>query len=217
MTLCRRDRSTSRLSWSSPPLRTRLRCRLGFRFGHRCRCGRCPTSTTQANPLRHGRAPLGIAWGCHRVIGRQVPPCAILLDAQPMGGRHMPAEHLPFPAAIQADDIIAVNGSPDRNRRGSLDDGFCCRLTEATESLMDGRDQDGELIRWDLIRSGDPRRRSSSRGAAWSNSRRASGSAFSFVRSPCTATEGGGCSTLPENRGGRVEIGSPFEDSPFGP
>jgi hypothetical protein len=65
----------------------------------------------------------------------------------------MPAEHLPAPTAIQANDVITMNGSPDRNRRGSLDDGFCCRFTEATESLMDGRDQSGELIRRDLIAS----------------------------------------------------------------
>jgi hypothetical protein len=70
-----------------------------------------------------------------------------------MGGRHMPAEHLPTPATIQADDMIAVNGSPDRNRGGSLDDGFWCRLTEATERLMNSRDQWGELIRLDLIAS----------------------------------------------------------------
>jgi hypothetical protein len=28
----------------------------------------------------------------------------------------VPLEHLPAPAAIQADDIIAMNGSPDRHR-----------------------------------------------------------------------------------------------------
>jgi hypothetical protein len=53
----------------------------------------------------------------------------------------MPAEHLPAPAAIQAHDMIVVNGSPDGNRRGSLDDGFCCGLAEATEGLINGRDQ----------------------------------------------------------------------------
>ena len=65
----------------------------------------------------------------------------------------MPSEHLAFPAAIQADDIIAVNGSPDGNRRGSLDDGFRCELPEVGERRMDSRDQRRQLIGWDLIAS----------------------------------------------------------------
>ena len=69
-----------------------------------------------------------------------------------MGGPDVPAEHLPAPAAIQADDVIAVNGSPDRNRRGSLDDGFC-PFAEAGERPMHGRDHGGELIGGDLIAS----------------------------------------------------------------
>ena len=70
-----------------------------------------------------------------------------------MGGRHMPTQHLPAPAAIQADDMIAMNGSPDGNSRGSLDDGFSRRLTEFPERLMDGRDQGGELVGRELIAS----------------------------------------------------------------
>jgi len=33
-----------------------------------------------------------------------------------MAGSDMPPEHLAAPAAFEADDIIAVNGSPDRHR-----------------------------------------------------------------------------------------------------
>jgi len=65
----------------------------------------------------------------------------------------MPAEHLAAPAAIQADDVIVVHGSPDRHRRNSLGGGFCCRLTEATESVMHCRDQGGELVGRELIAS----------------------------------------------------------------
>jgi hypothetical protein len=85
-----------------------------------------------------------------------------------MGGRHMPPKHLAFPAAVQADDVIVVNGSANRNRRGSLDDGFCRRFTESREGLMDGRNQGGELIRRDLmaseIRADDLRREAALRG-----------------------------------------------------
>jgi hypothetical protein len=63
----------------------------------------------------------------------------------------MPAQHLPAPAAIQADDVIVLNGSADRNCGGSLDDGFCGRFAELTEGLMNGRDQRRQLIGWDLI------------------------------------------------------------------
>jgi hypothetical protein len=65
----------------------------------------------------------------------------------------MPAQHLPAPPAIQADNIVAVNGSPDRHRRGSLDKGFCCGLTEVGQRVMDGRDKGPELVGWDLIAS----------------------------------------------------------------
>jgi hypothetical protein len=63
----------------------------------------------------------------------------------------MPAEHLPFPATIQADHVIAVNGSPDRNCRGSQTLGFRRRFAELFECLMDNRNQRSQLIRWNLV------------------------------------------------------------------
>jgi hypothetical protein len=68
-----------------------------------------------------------------------------------MGGRQMQAEHLTTPAAIQAGDMIVLNRSPDRNRRGLLDKRLCCRCTEGGKRLMDGRYQRGDLVRSDLI------------------------------------------------------------------
>ncbi len=65
----------------------------------------------------------------------------------------MPAKHLAAPAAIEADDIIAVDGSPGGNRRGSLDAGFYRRFSKLFERLMNGRNQGGELIGRDLIAS----------------------------------------------------------------
>ena len=66
------------------------------------------------------------------------PPHAVLLDAQSMAGREMAFEHLAAPAAIETDDIIAVNGLPDRDGRCPLDPRFGCRFTEADERLMNG-------------------------------------------------------------------------------
>jgi uncharacterized protein (DUF2236 family) len=63
----------------------------------------------------------------------------------------VPAKHLPPPAAFQAYDIVAANGSPDRHRRGSLGlDGFSW-FTEAGKRLVYSRDQRGDLVRPDLI------------------------------------------------------------------
>ena len=63
----------------------------------------------------------------------------------------MASEHAAGKAAFETNNEISLNGSPDRNRRGSLDDGFCCGFAEATESVMHCREQGGELIRLDLI------------------------------------------------------------------
>jgi hypothetical protein len=63
----------------------------------------------------------------------------------------MPFEHLPAPAAFEANDIIAVNRSPDRHGWGPLSLGFGCRDSEPDERLMDGRDQRPELIGPDLV------------------------------------------------------------------
>jgi len=50
------------------------------------------------------------------------------VDRQAVTGREMAAKHLPATAAIQADDIIAMNGSPDWHREVSPypdQDQFC--------------------------------------------------------------------------------------------
>jgi hypothetical protein len=82
---------------------------------------------------------------------RQVPPSTILLDAQSMTGRNMPSEHLAAPAAIEADDIIAMNRSPDRYGGGLISLGFDYRFSDSRERLMDGRDQRSELVGPDLV------------------------------------------------------------------
>jgi hypothetical protein len=87
------------------------------------------------------------------VIVRQIPPCSILLDGQPMSGPEMAADHFPSPPAFYANDVIAVNGLPDRHGRRPLDGGFGCWLAEVGERLMDRRNQSAELLGPDLIAS----------------------------------------------------------------
>ena len=47
-----------------------------------------------------------------------------------MAGSEMPFEHLAAPAAFQAHDVIAMDGSPDRHGAGPLPVDFGCRFTE---------------------------------------------------------------------------------------
>src|SRR6202023_3032966 len=82
---------------------------------------------------------------------RQVPPSTILLDAQSMAGREMAFEHLSAPPAFETDDIIAVNGWPNRDGRCPLARCFGRGFTEADERLMHGRNQHRELIGRDLV------------------------------------------------------------------
>jgi len=69
---------------------------------------------------------------------RQVPASTILVDAQSMARIEMPSEHLAAPATIEADDIIAMNGLPDRDGRCPIGLGFGYRFSETGERLMDG-------------------------------------------------------------------------------
>jgi len=71
---------------------------------------------------------------------RQIPASTILLHGQSMAGREMPSEHLAAPAAFEADDIIAVNGSTDRDGGCPLSVEFGYRFTKGCEGLMHGRD-----------------------------------------------------------------------------
>jgi hypothetical protein len=49
------------------------------------------------------------------MVTGEVPANAILLHAQSMAGSEMPLEHLAAPAAFQTHDIIAMDGSQDRD------------------------------------------------------------------------------------------------------
>ena len=58
------------------------------------------------------------------MVSGEFPAGTILVDAQSMSGHKMPPEHLAAPTAFEANDKIALYGSPDRNGRGPLNFGF---------------------------------------------------------------------------------------------
>jgi hypothetical protein len=68
-----------------------------------------------------------------------------------MGGSEVPPEHLATPAAFQANDVIAIDGSTDRHSGGPLSLNFGCRLSESRECPIDSRDQFAELVGPDLV------------------------------------------------------------------
>jgi len=85
------------------------------------------------------------------MVSGEFPATAILVDAQSMAGHEMPSEHLTAPAAFEANDIIGVDRSTDRDGGGPLRFGFGCRFSESRERLMDRRNQCPELIGPDLV------------------------------------------------------------------
>jgi hypothetical protein len=76
----------------------------------------------------------------------EVPASAILVEVQPIADREVASSHLTAPAAFQANDVIAMNRSPDRHCGSSLFVGFCHWFIEADKRLMHGRDQRTEFI-----------------------------------------------------------------------
>jgi hypothetical protein len=65
----------------------------------------------------------------------------------------MAADHFPSPPAFYANDVIALNGSPDRHCWSSFDDGFCSRLADVGERLMNRRNQGVDLLGRHLVAS----------------------------------------------------------------
>jgi hypothetical protein len=85
------------------------------------------------------------------MVTGEIPPHPILLRGQSMAGSEMPFEHLAAPATFDANDIIAMDGSPDRHGGCSFALGLGCRFAETRERLMHGRDQRPELVEPDLV------------------------------------------------------------------
>ncbi len=59
------------------------------------------------------------------VFGSQIPASPILVGAEPVPGHQVAAQHVPPPAAVQADDVVSVNRTADWDGRGAFGDGLC--------------------------------------------------------------------------------------------
>jgi hypothetical protein len=119
-----------------------------------CRCGRRHDgflrSATKTDPLCQRRTPFRIGRRRDWVISWQLPPDAIPCGFEPVSDADMPAEHLAEKPALEADDMVALHRSPDRDSRQQR-----CRrgraLAKATERAMHRRNQARELIDADSI------------------------------------------------------------------
>src|SRR5439155_25616485 len=98
------------------------------------------TLQPNADLFRQNGSPTRRAARDYPMFTRQVPASTILLDGQSMAGSEMSSEHLAAPATFEANDIIAMNRSPDRDGGCPLSIEFGYRFTEACEGLIHGRD-----------------------------------------------------------------------------
>jgi hypothetical protein len=73
--------------------------------------------SSEADLLCQRRTSLRIGWRDDLVISRQLPAGAICRRFQPMSVAEMPAQHQAAKPAFEADNMLALHRSPDRNRR----------------------------------------------------------------------------------------------------
>jgi len=85
------------------------------------------------------------------MVSGEFPARTILVSAQSMAACQMPPQRQAAPAAFEANDIIAVNRSPDRYGGRPLSLGFGCWFSERGKRPMHSRDQHPELIGPDLV------------------------------------------------------------------
>ena len=79
------------------------------------------------------------------MIAPQSPPLEVFVSIERMSRADVPLEHFSSVAAIQADDIIVVHGSPHRYSR--CENFFCLNgLSEATQRVMNCSDQVRKLL-----------------------------------------------------------------------
>ena len=72
--------------------------------------------TAKADLLSECQTMLAIAGCGDRMIGRQVPPGAIVGSVEPVLAAQVPAQHFAAIAAFEVDDGIALHRSLDRHR-----------------------------------------------------------------------------------------------------
>jgi hypothetical protein len=84
------------------------------------------------------------------MIASQFPTLQVFVPVEPMARADVPSQRLPPVAAIQADDVVLMNGSPYRYSRC---ENFLGRngLSKLTERRMHGSDEIGKLLRSHLM------------------------------------------------------------------
>jgi len=96
--------------------------------------------------LRHCRTLFGIDWCGQQMIARQFPAAQIFGDLHSVPGSQMPPQCLAPETAFQADDMIMLHRSLDRDCRRAR----CRRLRwhpQMTKRVIDRGDQFRQLIR----------------------------------------------------------------------
>ena len=108
--------------------------------------------SSEADLLCQRRTSLRIGWRDDWVISRQLPAGAICRRFQPMSVAEMPAQHQAAKPAFEADDMLVLHRSPDRNRRRQ---GFGREhrrvRAETTERAMHRCDKTPDLIDTDTV------------------------------------------------------------------
>ena len=98
--------------------------------------------SSEADLLCQRRTSLRIGWRDDLVISRQLPAGAICRRFQPMSVAEMPAQHQAAKPAFEADNMLVLHRSPDRNRRRQgLGRGHRRSRAETTERAVHHCDQ----------------------------------------------------------------------------
>jgi hypothetical protein len=124
-------------------------------------CGRCDDfgsrrlrdglpRSPEAELLCHRRTPLRIGRCGQRMICHQFPVGAIRRRFEPMSVAEMPAQHQATKPAFEADDMVVLHRSPNRDCRHQRDR-LRRALAEATECAMHRHNQSRKLINGDTI------------------------------------------------------------------
>ena len=118
-------------------------------FGSRRRHDGLPRSP-EAELVCHRRTPLRIGRCGQRMIRRQFPVSAIRRRFEPMSVAQTPPQHQATKPAFEADDMVVLHRSPNRDCRRQRDR-LRRALAEATERTMHRRNQSRKLINGDTI------------------------------------------------------------------
>ena len=112
--------------------------------------GLLPGAAAEAQLLGKAGALLGIVRRGQRVFRRQIPSLQVLLAGQSVAGAQMAAQHLAFPAAVEANDRVALYRTPQRHGRRQHARRIA-RSGEIVEGAVHRADQLRNLLGRDIV------------------------------------------------------------------